>query len=83
MADKVFPLFCIPLAGFFANDLKQVDSALFLHAHGASEEQLVFIVIFQLIILFIEALVRVLRLRYVVLLLNRLLEHLFELFKLD
>ena len=81
MANEVLSILLVSLVAGLPNNFKQAYLALLLHAQGAAEENLVLEVVFQILILLSETLVRVVRLGYVALLFNRFLEHFSELFE--
>ena len=81
MANEVLSFLLVSLVARLPDNLKQAQLALLLHAQGASEENLVLKVVFQILILLSETFFRVVRLGYVALLINRFLEHLSELFE--
>ena len=77
----MLPFLLFSLVAWLPDNFKQAQLTLLLQAQGAAEENLVLKVVFQVLILLSQTLVRVVRLGYVALLFNRFLEHLSELFE--
>ena len=77
----MLPFLLFSLVARLSDNFKQAQLTLLLQAQGAAEENLVLKVVFQILILLSQTLVRVVRLGYVALLFNRFLEHLSELFE--